>query len=141
MKLLSRIGGSIALLYLACVLFAVAGIGLMPAALSQAHAQSSVPPVEVVEVTPVAEDVATEAAKDESVVTEVADKIPDWLEIVSSLIALASAAAAFTPSPKDNAVLIVVRKVVDVLALNLFAAKNAAAVDAERKADSQLGKR
>ena len=41
------------------------------------------------------------------------------LLVITSLIALASAIAAITPTPKDDAVLKAIRAVVDKLALNV----------------------
>lgn len=49
-----------------------------------------------------------------------------WDEIllaVTSVIAAASAIAALTPTPKDDAFLHTIRKVVDALALNIGNAK------------------
>jgi len=46
------------------------------------------------------------------------------IEVVSLFIAAAAALAAMTPTPKDDSVLKALRKVVDVLALNVGKAKN-----------------
>jgi hypothetical protein len=53
--------------------------------------------------------------------------VPNWLQMLSLLVASASAIAAVTPSPKDDGVLSIVRKIVDLLALNFWGAKNASA--------------
>lgn len=138
MKILGRIGGSFALLYLVCSVFVVAAIE--PSAVgvvAQAHAET----VKVAEVIKPDVEAKAEATAEQSVVADTADKIPDWLSILSTVIALASAIAAVTPSPKDNAVLIVLRKAVDIFALNFLGAKNASAVDAERNAKSKLSGR
>lgn len=133
MKLLTRVGGSLAALYLVCILFAAAAYGVKPVSVVQsAHADSSsssavVVKAEEVKREEVKREEVAEPADDQSVVAETADKIPDWLEVLTALIALASAVSVVTPTPKDNAVLIVLRKVLDVFALNVGAAKNAAA--------------
>lgn len=72
---------------------------------------------------------------EQSIVAETADIIPDWMEILGALIGLASAIAAVTPTPKDNAALIVVRKLLDIFALNVGGAKNAAAEKAKQKSN------
>ena len=53
--------------------------------------------------------------------------IPKWLQIAGLIVGTASTIAAVTPTPKDDGVLFIVRKVVDLLALNFLGAKNAAA--------------
>lgn len=58
--------------------------------------------------------------------------INNWdevLNIVTAVIALAAAISAVTPTPKDDKVLEVIRKVVDALALNVRHAKNQTGVD------------
>lgn len=108
------VGGSVAFLYVACVALAVLSFGKV----EHVVASESAPQVQVAQ--PVAD-------KQESVVAETADAIPDWAEILTAVIALAGVITAATPTPKDNAVLGVVRKVLDILALNFGGAKNAAA--------------
>lgn len=142
MKLLNRIGGSIALLYLVCVLFAVFAVGFGPAVLvPSAHADST-ELAKVIDVTKaVAADKAEakiEAVEEQSVVDKAADKIPNWLELLGTLIGVASAIAAVTPTPKDNVVLGVVRKVLDIFALNVGGAKNASAEQAKHKSNRLL---
>lgn len=46
------------------------------------------------------------------------------LEVVSLVVAAAAAIAALTPTPKDDGVIKVIRKIVDALALNVGKAKN-----------------
>lgn len=117
------VGGSVASLYLVCVLLAVNAVGGKPAVADESVSSSSVAsvaaPVERV-------DTSDEPVSD-SVVEKAADVIPDWVEVMSALFLLAGAITAVTPTPKDNAVLIVVRKFFDILALNIGGAKNAAA--------------
>ncbi|MBR7158353.1 MAG: hypothetical protein IKD08_01560 [Alphaproteobacteria bacterium] len=48
------------------------------------------------------------------------------LTVIASVIATAAAVAALTPTPKDDAVLSAIRKVVDTLALNVGNAQNKA---------------
>ena len=132
MKLLKHVGSSLAMLYLVCVLFVVFAVGFGPAVLvPAAHADST----ELAKVVEVAKAVATdkaaakiEAVAEQSVVDKAADKIPNWLELLGTLIGVASAIAAVTPTPKDNVVLGVLRKVLDIFALNVGGAKNASAV-------------
>ena len=58
--------------------------------------------------------------------------IEQVINVTTHVIAIASIVAAVTPTPSDNAVLIVVRKVLDYLALNVGGAKNKAQADAEK---------
>ena len=51
------------------------------------------------------------------------EHIDDLLEIVAAAVALASLVAALTPSETDNKILAKIRKVVDVIALNVANAK------------------
>ena len=46
------------------------------------------------------------------------------LQVVTAVIAAASAIAALTPTPKDDGLLKKVAKIVDLLALNVFRAKD-----------------
>lgn len=48
----------------------------------------------------------------------------DLLEIITGLVALAAAIAAVTPSPKDDGIVKNIRKLLDLIALNIFNAKN-----------------
>lgn len=50
--------------------------------------------------------------------------LPDWFNAVSGVIASAAVLAALTPTPKDDAFLAKVRKVLDWLAMNVLFAKN-----------------
>lgn len=135
MKILKSVGGSIAMLYLVCAVFFIAAVGNGPSLLvPQAHADTSETLAKAAEVAQVAaliaannKQVKTEPVAEQSIVDETADKIPNWFVLLSSLITVAGAIAAATPSPKDNAVLGVVRKVLDIFALNFGGAKNAAA--------------
>ena len=54
------------------------------------------------------------------------------INVATHVIAIASIVAAVTPTPSDNAVLIVVRMVLDYLAFNFGGAKNKAQSDAEK---------
>lgn len=56
-------------------------------------------------------------------VMEIADKATDVIFIASLVISAASALAALTPSPKDDAKLLKARKVLETLALNVRHAK------------------
>ena len=47
-----------------------------------------------------------------------------WLTIATSVIASASAIAAVTPTPVDNKVLFILRRIIDALALNEGRAKS-----------------
>ncbi|HSX49922.1 MAG TPA: hypothetical protein VLF09_03130 [Cellvibrio sp.] len=130
MKLLTRVGGSIGLLYLVCVMFAVAAIdGVEVSPVQSAHADTtSSAPAEPVKVEEIKPDVkADSATQDEGVVGKVANTIPDWAEVLSALFLLAGAITAATPTPKDNVALVVVRKLFDILAFNFGGAKNAGA--------------
>lgn len=127
MRLLKTLGGSLAALYLVCALLAVYSIGGSGPVVASDGTQSS-QPVKVVEVKQVAEPV-----QEQSIVAEAADKVPDWMVILTSLITLAGVITAATPTPKDNVVLGVVRKVLDIFALNVGGAKNASADKSKSK--------
>ena len=134
MKLLNRVGGSFAMLYLVCVMFVVTAVGYSPAGIAeQVHGNST---AQVVKVDDVAALLAAnkigakvEPVAEQSVIGEVADTIPDWIEILTTLITLAGVITAATPSPRDNVVLGVVRRVFDIFALNVGNAKNQTAGD------------
>lgn len=48
-----------------------------------------------------------------------------YFDIITNVVAVAAAIAAITPTPKDDGVLLVVRKLLDLLAFNVGNAKNA----------------
>lgn len=50
--------------------------------------------------------------------------VPDVLQALSLIVGGASTLAALTPTPKDDGVLLWLRKVIDFLALNVLGAKN-----------------
>ena len=60
-------------------------------------------------------------------ITSILAVIPDWLEALGLLVMGASAVAALTPTPKDDAflakVLAAIRKVANLFALNVANAK------------------
>lgn len=80
----------------------------------------------VVPVAAVAADSVAVAAPvvESSALAVVLAAAPDWLQALTLLIGGASAIAALTPTPKDDGVLRVLRKIIDVLALNVLGAKN-----------------
>lgn len=59
-------------------------------------------------------------------------EIDQIISVATHVIAIASVIAAITPTPVDNGALIVLRKVLDYLALNVGGAKNAAQVEADK---------
>lgn len=122
MRLFKVIGGSFVSLYLVCVCLAVFAFGDSKPAVA-------VEPVKVEQVV----QVKAEPVSEQSIVADAADAIPDWMEILGTLIGIASAIAAVTPTPKDNVVLGVLRKVLDIFALNVGGAKNAAAEKTNHK--------
>lgn len=127
MRLIKAVGSSFAALYLVCALFAVYSIGSSNAVVA-ADADKTSQAVKVVEVKQVAEPV-----QEQSLVAEAADKVPDWMVVLTALISFAGVITAATPTPKDNAVLLVVRKVLDVFAFNFGGAKNASADKSKSK--------
>jgi hypothetical protein len=52
------------------------------------------------------------------------DTISNVLDIVTSVVGTASVIAAITPTPKDDAIVAKVRKVLDLFAFNFWNAKN-----------------
>ena len=57
-------------------------------------------------------------------ITSFLASIPDWIEALSLIVAAASLIAATTPTPKDNAIVVTIYKVVDFLAINFGKAKD-----------------
>lgn len=119
MRLLKALGGSVVALYLICTLLAVYSVGGSSPVVAESSTASE--PVKVYEVK------APAVEQDQSVIAEAADAVPDWMVILTSLISLAGVITAATPTPKDNVVLGVVRKVLDIFALNIGGARNASA--------------
>jgi hypothetical protein len=97
MRLLKFLGGSVVILYFVCAVLAVMSF---PAS--------------------AAEDGVSSFAW----IGAMIESAPVWLSAASMVIATASGIAAITPTPKDDGVLLVARKILDVLALNVAAAKN-----------------
>lgn len=52
------------------------------------------------------------------------DSFPAWLVAITAVVTAAAGITALTPTPKDDAVLGKVRKVLDWLALNIGNARN-----------------
>ena len=57
------------------------------------------------------------------------NSLPDWLQAIAVVLVALNAIAALTPTPKDDTAigkaLLFVRKLIDLLALNVGNAKNA----------------
>ncbi|MGL5281923.1 MAG: hypothetical protein ACRC8W_09295 [Plesiomonas shigelloides] len=53
------------------------------------------------------------------------DHIGDIVEIASLVVAIAAIIASATPTPKDDGIVLMLRKIVDILAFNFGGAKNA----------------
>lgn len=54
--------------------------------------------------------------------------LPVWMQIATIVVTAASSIAALLPTPKSSGFLSVLRKLIDLLALNFGGAKNASAV-------------
>ena len=104
MSVIKLLGGSAVALYLVCAVLAVLSL---PASAAAADGVSSF-----------------------AWVGAMIDRAPVWLSGASMVIATAAGIAAITPTPKDDGVLLIARKILDVIALNVGAAKNKAAKDA-----------
>ncbi len=107
MRTLKLLGGSAALLYLVCAVLALLSL---PAS-------------------------ADDGVSSFAWVGAMIDRAPVWLQGASMVVASAAGIAALTPTPKDDGVLLVLRKVIDVLAFNVMAAKNQSQKD---KADELI---
>jgi len=59
------------------------------------------------------------------IINWIMDHLPELLLAVTGTVSVAATIAALTPTPKDDAAVAWVRKVVDWLALNVGHAKNA----------------
>lgn len=68
---------------------------------------------------------AAEQVADAGFITWLLANVPDVLQALSLIVGGASTIAALTPTPKDDGVLLWLRKVIDFLALNVLGAKNA----------------
>lgn len=76
----------------------------------------------------------------------VIDHIGDLIEIASMVVAIAAIIASMTPTPKDDGVVSLLRKIVDILAFNFGNAKNAQvnsgnSVGNPKSASSSAGKK
>lgn len=67
---------------------------------------------------------AVEPVADVSFVAWLLANVPDLIQAFGLIVTGASALAALTPTPKDDGVLLWLRKVIDFLALNVLGAKN-----------------
>lgn len=57
-------------------------------------------------------------------VAEIWGMIPDDFKSVTSIIGILSIVAAFTPTPVDNAILIAIKKALDLGGFNFLSAEN-----------------
>lgn len=57
-------------------------------------------------------------------VDQFVNEAPQYLQVAGMVIGAAAAVAAFTPTPADDGILLVLRKIIDFLALNFKNAKN-----------------
>jgi hypothetical protein len=131
MKAIKFLGRSVVSLYLVCLCLAVVSypasadkcVGAGCDVASQvAAAQPSTATADQ------APDVIAPVAE-KSIVDKVMDKIPEAIKLGGLITMIFSAIAAATPSPKDDGVLLIIRKVIDLLAFNVGNAKS----DAETK--------
>jgi hypothetical protein len=72
------------------------------------------------------------AVESSGLLQAVLSALPDWLQALSLLVAAFASIAALTPTPKDDGIMLVLRRVVDFLALNFGGAKNASTVKDSR---------
>ncbi|WP_039913141.1 hypothetical protein [Cellvibrio mixtus] len=100
-----------------CVL--MVAFAVVPSPVLAADVAASVPVVAS------APAVAADAVAEVSFITWLLANVPDVLQLLSLVVALASSFAALTPTPKDDGVLLWLRKAIDFLALNFLGAKNA----------------
>jgi len=54
---------------------------------------------------------------------EIIDKAPQYFELATSIIGVASIIAAITPTPADDGVLLVIKRIISIFALNVGHAK------------------
>jgi hypothetical protein len=64
---------------------------------------------------------------------DVFSAIGDWLQVLSLIVAACAAIAAITPTPKDDGIFLLLRRVVDFLALNFGHAKNVKPSEVDRR--------
>ena len=53
-----------------------------------------------------------------------ADKLADYLGVITGVVALASSIAAMTPTAKDDRIMVFLQRILDALALNVGRAKD-----------------
>lgn len=125
MKTLSRRFAGVLLCCIA-LLFVVPLAGLTGSqafAGSPAAAGAALVAADSADVAPVAAEAA--GVDDGGLIATVLSLAPQWLQALSLLIAACAAVAALTPTPKDDGVILVLRRVIDYLAFNFGGAKNA----------------
>ncbi len=81
-------------------------------------------PVSAAEVVAAAPDLSV-VVSDRGFIAWLLAHVPDLVQAAGLIVTGASMLAALTPTPKDDGVLLWVRKVIDLLALNVLGAKNA----------------
>lgn len=54
---------------------------------------------------------------------EIIDKAPQYIELATSIIGVASIIAAMTPTPADDGILLVIKRIIGIFALNIGHAK------------------
>lgn len=54
----------------------------------------------------------------------IVEHAPQYIQIATSVVGIASIIAAMTPTPADDGVVLTIRKVLDFLAFNFLNAKN-----------------
>lgn len=110
MRTLKIIGGSVALLYVVCAVLAVLSF---PAS-------------------------AADGVGSFAWLGAMVDSTPVWLQVATMVVTAASGIAALTPTPKDDGVFLVIRKLIDVCALNVVKARNQSLKD---KAEQLIDKK
>jgi hypothetical protein len=113
---------------LLCCVFAFAVVPLLlVGGSSDAHAA----PDGAAVVTAAASIAAPDAAVAEPV--DVFGVVGDWLQVLSLIVAACAAVAAMTPTPRDDGIFLLLRRVVDFLALNFGHAKNVKPSEVDRR--------
>lgn len=124
MRLLKFLGGSAIAFYLVCLCAAVISI---PVSADKCVDSGCDAAAQVVAGQPAA--AALVVAENGDKIDAVLDKFPGWLKLAALVTSAFSVIAAATPTPKDDGVLLAVRKVVDWLSFNIGNAKPAVKSD------------
>lgn len=118
--------------YMALLLCCVFAFAVVPLVLLGGSNDAQAAPSATAVVTAAA---ASTAAPDAAVAehVDVFSAVGDWLQVLSLIVTACAAIAAMTPTPRDDGIFLLLRRVVDFLALNFGHAKNVKPSEVDRR--------